>query len=156
MTKEEVFASRFFGTALELKLLLGAVLLGALLGAAYDVLRALRISVSHRSFAVFLEDALFALLSGICFYAYCTELCRGQLRFFVLAGMAAGFFAYLMTLGRIVCRGFACAVKVTKKVLYRLGKLLKKTAAILCGLPFFQKKGGKIEENPCPPQNGDV
>lgn len=149
MTREEVFATRFFGTSLEWKLFFGALLLGAVLGAVYDVLRALRMTVKHHSWAVFLEDFAFMLFSGLAFYTYCTELCRGQMRFFVLAAMAAGFAAYLLTLGRLVSKTVAIVVRFAKSVISFLVKVIKKVVAVLCGVPFFQKSKDKIEENPC-------
>ena len=149
MTREEVYASHFFGTALEWKLFFGAMILGLLLGALYDVFRALRMSLKHNSAAVFVEDFLYVMIFALSFYSYCTELCRGQLRFFVLAGMIAGFTVYLMTLGRIISKIVAKTVEICKKVLMKLGKVGKKIIGILCGMPYFQKTDTKIEENPC-------
>ena len=149
MTKEEVYATRFFGTALEWKLFLGALVLGALLGSVYDLLRALRMSVKHGSAAVFFEDALFMLFSGMVYYTYCTELCRGQIRFFVLAAMLIGFSVYLATVGRIVSLIVAHVVKFAKNILLTLVKLVKNGLGILCGVPFFAKTQEKNQKNPC-------
>ena len=149
MTREEVYASHFLGAALEWKLLFGAIILGLLLGALYDVFRALRMSLKHNPAVVFVEDFLYVMIFALSFYSYCTELCRGQMRLFVLAGMLAGFAVYLMTLGRIISKIVAKAVEICKKVLMKLGKVGKKIMRILCGMPYFQEKDPKIEENPC-------
>lgn len=149
MTKEEVYASHFFGISLEIRLLLGAVLLGLLLGAVYDVFRALRLSFKHHSATVFAEDVLFSLIFWISFYSYSTELCRGEIRFFVLAGTAIGFALYLLTLGRIVVLFAAKAVGLIKNLLLQLGKVFKKLICFLCGAPFFYSEGEKNEKNPC-------
>ena len=149
MTKEEVYATHFFGTALEWKLFFGAVILGLLLGALYDVFRALRMSIKHNSAAVFVEDLFYVMVFALSFYSYCTELCRGQLRFFVFAAMTAGFAAYLMTLGRIISKIVSKAVEICKKAMLLLGKVGKKAIMILCGMTYFQKTDTKIEENPC-------
>lgn len=149
MTREQVWATHFFGVPLELKLLLGAAVLGAFLGAVYDVLRAFRLSFRHPAWAVFLEDLSFALAFGFSFFTFSVALCRGEIRAFVLGGMCAGFFAYLVTLGRIVSKAVAFSVKCSKKFLKHLGILLKKAAAVLFVMPFFMKKAKKMQENPC-------
>ncbi len=146
----------FFGTANELKLLFGAIVLGALLGAAYDILRALRLTVRHGSAAVFFEDTVFALLVGLCFYTYCTALCRGELRGFVLAGMAAGFFAYLVTLGRLVSKGVAFFVGRAKKLTVFIVRMFKKAALNLFGMTYFGKIAVKFRKKPCQSKNIDV
>lgn len=149
MTRAELYSSMFFGTALELRLFLGAVLLGMLLGAVYDILRAVRLTFRHPGWAVFLEDFIFMLICGVMFYTFCTELCRGKMRFFVAAGAVGGFAAYLLTLGRAIVSFNALIVKSAKKFLTFIGKVLKKFLGDLCGVPFFAKSAPKIEENPC-------
>ena len=149
MTREEVNATHFFGVSLELRLLLGAALLGMLLGAAYDLFRALRLSFKHSPAAVFFEDFLFVLIFGLNFYIFSTALCRGEIRLFVVAGMLAGFFAYLATLGRIVSLIVAKAVGYVKKGIKRLCRLLKKIIGVLLGMPFFAENTDKFQENPC-------
>ena len=149
MTAEEILASRFLGARHELLLFLGAALLGALLGGAYDILRALRLTFRHLSPLVFFEDAAFTVLFGLAFYTFCTGLTLGQLRFFVLLAMAAGFFAYLSTLGRLAVRAVSFVVNSAKRLLKRLGELLKKTAKLLCGVPFFKGEEEKMSEKPC-------
>ena len=149
MTREEVYATRFFGIALEMQLFLGGVVLGMLLGAVYDVFRALRLSIKHPEWVVFFEDAVYILIFGTAYYSYCTELCRGQIRFFVLVAMLIGFAAYIMTLGRLVSKIVAEVVKIAKNLLLTLGKMLKKALGILCGVTYFQDMQKKINENPC-------
>lgn len=156
MTKEEFYAAQFFGTALELRLFFGGIVLGAALGALYDVLRALRMTVRHSQLAVAIEDFAFVFVTGIAFYSYCTQLCRGQLRFFVLAAIMLGFAAYLLTLGRLVSRCVAFAVNIVKMPFRALAKMLKKLFSVLFVVPFFQKNEAEFEENPCPEEEADV
>lgn len=138
MTRAEVYGEHFFGTPLEIKLLLGALVLGMLLGTVFDILRALRLSFRHGSAAVFFEDFVFAVLFGTAFYTYCTALCRGEIRGFVFLGMVIGFSAYIATLGRAVTGAVAWVVKYIKKGCIRLGNLLKKIINFLAGLPVFR------------------
>lgn len=149
MTRDEVYATHFFGIALEWKLFFGAVILGLLLGALYDVFRAVRMSIRHNSAAVFVEDFLFVMIFGLSFYSYCTELCRGQIRFFVFAAMTVGFAAYILTLGRIISKTVAKVLDTAGRVLLKLGKVGKKIIGILCGMPYFRESDTKIEEKPC-------
>lgn len=149
MTREELYSGMFLGTALELRLFLASILLGALLGALYDLFRALRLCLKHPKAAVFAEDVLFVTVSALSIYVFCTELCRGRLRFFVMLGAAAGFGIYLSTFGRLVVRFNSSVVKTAKKALLVIGKVLKKFLGDLCGVPFFRKRGDEIEENPC-------
>ncbi len=156
MSRAEVYAEHFFGVSLELRLLLGAIVLGAFLGALYDILRALRLSVRHGGAAVFFEDVGFTVVFFGAFYIFCTSLCRGELRFFVLAGMTAGFLIYLVTLGRIVVKLVGAAVEYVKKLFTILGRMLKKFAGILLGTPYFRKKDKNFRENPCQNSEYDV
>lgn len=156
MTKDEVFAMQFFGTSLEWRLFLGAAVLGMLLGAVFDMFRALRLTVRHNSVAVFFEDLAFTLLFGLSCYTFCTALCRGQIRIFVFLAAAGGFFVYIATLGRLIVRFNTWVVKFAKKGMLIIGKVAKKIPEVLCGVPFFQKREDKIEENPCTDANVDV
>lgn len=156
MTKEEAYGLHFLGTGLELQLLCGAILLGIVLGAVYDIIRALRLTLKHSAIIVFAEDAVFTVAFGLCFYTYCTALCRGELRGFVLVGMLIGFGAYLLTLGRLVVKVVTKITENVKKLLTALGKMLKKALVILLGTPYFKKKNKKVEENPCQNEDFDV
>ncbi len=134
-----MYQGMFLGTDREIALLLYSALTGALLGSAYDILRALRISVKHCFAAVAAEDFLFCVLFGTVYYAFCVELTEGALRMFVLAGMLAGFCIYLVSLGRIICgilsRVFGLAAGLCAFVV----KIIKRTIKYLCGLTVFRK-----------------
>lgn len=123
----------FFGTAAELRFFGLSVILGAALGSLFDILRALRQSIKHHDAAVFVEDALFFSLFGISFYSFCTELCGGALRGFVLFGMSAGFLLYILLPGRVIKEILAVSMSTVVKICKRL-------VSLLCGLPFFKSK----------------
>ncbi len=149
MSKSDVYSLHFFGTALELRLFLGSLVLGMLMGALFDIFRAIRISVRHPALAVFCEDVLYAVLFGLSYYTYCTALCRGEIRGFVLIGMLLGFFTYIVTLGRILCGFVAKAVNFVKIALKKFGRLLKNALSVLFGITYFSKNTKKFQENPC-------
>jgi len=128
----------FFGTDYELKLTGLALLIGAVLGSWFDLLRALRRSIKHHPAAVFAEDTFFAVLFGLCYYSFCLSLCAGALRGFVLCAMLIGFLAYIYTLGRIVSDFFSLTLQAVVKI-------IKKCLGLLCVVQHFQKRKEKIE-----------
>lgn len=119
----------FTGVIGEMKMLGLAAVVGAVLGAVYDILRALRITVPHRFWAVFAEDFLFVLFSGMVYFLWSVEMLEGELRLYVIIGMMAGFAAYLSTLGRIVTGIFRTAAKITGKIARFATEKLKNLAS---------------------------
>lgn len=121
----------FFGTSAELRLFGLSMILGAVLGSLFDILRALRQSIRHSDAAVFIEDAVFFSLFGISFYSFCTEMCSGALRAFVLFGMSSGFLIYILLPGRVIKEILAVSLSTVVKI-------CKRIVSVLCGLPFFK------------------
>lgn len=91
--------------------------IGAALGALYDVFRIMRVAMKPlpdmpariRQFyntvgdtMIFAEDILFSLTAAAVVAVFLFHINDGQLRWFVLAGAAAGFSLYYMTVGRLV------------------------------------------------------
>lgn len=134
-----MYQGMFLGTGREITLFLYAMLTGALLGSVYDILRALRMSVRHRSAAVAAEDFAFCALFGTVYYGLCVSFTEGALRLFMLAGMLAGFGVYLVSLGRIVCGILSRVFGLVTGFYMIVVKIIKKIIRYLCGLTFFQK-----------------
>lgn len=129
----------FFGTDYELKLVGLAMLLGATLGSFFDLFRALRRSLKHHPAAVFIEDALFAIIFGLSYYSFCLSLCGGALRGFVLVSMLIGFLTYIYTLGKIICDFFSLTLQAVVKI-------LKKVSSLLCVVQHFTKRKENLDE----------
>ncbi|MCD7846481.1 MAG: spore cortex biosynthesis protein YabQ [Oscillospiraceae bacterium] len=106
----------FLGVLGELRMLGLAAVVGALLGAVFDILRVFRMSFPHRAWMVFLEDFLFVWFFGMVFFLFSVEMLEGSLRFYVIAGMIAGFGIYLLTLGRIISGMFRMAGNIFRKI----------------------------------------
>ncbi len=102
----------FTGVLGELRMFGLAVLVGMVLGAVYDIFRIFRISLPHRSVAVFIEDFIFVLFSGMVYFCFSVEMLEGALRLYVAIGMIAGFGIYLLSLGRIISGFFRKLVKI--------------------------------------------
>ena len=119
----------FFGTEYELKLVGLSILLGVVLGAAFDLFRALRLAIKHGDAMVFIEDAVFFFVYGMSFYSFCVALCGGAVRAFVAVFMTAGFITYLVLPGRLVKEILATSLKTLIKMLGGAKRLIfdKKT-----------------------------
>lgn len=123
---------------LALALLYSAVV-GTVLGVLYDIFRIIRVAMKPspgmspklRSFydavgdtVIFIEDILFAFIAALVVAVFLFHVNDGQLRWFVLAGAAVGFFLYYMTVGRLV---LLCAGAIISFVKAVLGFLLRIT-----------------------------
>ncbi len=118
----------FVGVMDELKLFGLAALVGAVVGAVYDLLRVLRITFPHRFAAVFAEDLLFTLFFGMVYFCFSVEMLEGELRLYILVGMLAGFAIYLMSLGRIISGIFRAVANVIRKAVNFASDRLKNAA----------------------------
>lgn len=130
----------FLGTATEIALAAYAAMTGAVLGAFYDLLRAARMTVRHSRLACAAEDTVFALFFGLVFYGFCVELLEGKARLFVLVFMAAGFFLYLKSLGKILSG-------ILSTVFKSLVILCKKPLCYLCGVTVLRRRSKKSEKD---------
>ena len=93
-----------FTLAQQTQQFLGALVLGAMLGMGYDLFRASR-RVFHLSAAmVFGEDLCFFAAAGAVLLKYLMDRCWGEVRGFVILGIALGFFLYDLTVGPLVLK----------------------------------------------------
>lgn len=88
----------------ETLLFLYSCLLGAALGLLFDVLRAVRLVLPHKTFAAALEDVFFLLFWAGCIAAFTSAFAKGDLRFYYIFGSILGFLLYRFTLGNPVVR----------------------------------------------------
>ena len=97
-----------------------SVALGFFFGLYYELFRFLRIAVPHASFPVFLEDLAFFLpVTGV-FLLFTFAFSDGAPRWFSVAGVWAGFFLYLGTLGRLLSFFARQILRAIRWVLKRL------------------------------------
>lgn len=111
-----------------IRLLWSSLVLGGLLGLAYDVLRIRRIATARSgSFGtrrapillaawdgkgarrgrlgaglIFFEDLLFAILAAVCFLLLFYSVSDGVVRWYAFAGAGASFLVYRLTIGRLL------------------------------------------------------
>lgn len=104
------------GISLETHIFLLSVLLGAALGAVYDLLRVFREAVPHNKILLFIEDMIYTLLFAFSLFTFCTGL-TGSIRGFTLIGMLLGCLLERFTAGNAV-------VFIAKKVCGLLRRFL--------------------------------
>ena len=124
----------FFTIEEELRLFLLSCAAGAVFGVYYDIFRALRLTVPHHSFFVFLEDLLFLMTYGIFLSCFASAEARGVLRGYYILGGFIGFVLYYFTIGKFVMGFIKKLIKCVRKmlsVLYKpIGEIMNKIVRI--------------------------
>ena len=128
----------------QLSLVLYSLILGAVLGVVFDILRVSRVLISYRgnegrirrvsdtflSVIAFIEDILFASVSAVLLILFCFKVNRGISRSFILFGAAVGFVLYYFTLGRLT----SLAANAISRAIYTLFAFIAKR----CLLPIIR------------------
>lgn len=158
-------------------LLLLCVLFGLSLGAFYDLFRAVRYSVLSKRAAAsairFVGDFLLPVSAGAGIIILCYYFNKGELRFFAVLGLAAGFFLWRAAASRIftaavrriiralfdtvrfvsapLVKLFKYLVNAIKKTIYFMHKVLEKKANSVYNISMKRailkkSRGGFIKE----------
>jgi len=93
---------------------LASALGGAVLGAFFDVFRAIRRLVKHKTAATSAEDALFWVAATMLMFWLLMVVNHGELRFYPLLGAVLGAVLYLATISKIVIK----IVMIVLKTIY--------------------------------------
>lgn len=100
----------------QLKLLLYALILGAALGAVFDLFRVTRVFASYSSVErevrpkwsmyvlCFIEDITFGAIAAVALVLFCFKANGGASRGYILFGALVGFTVYLLSIGRLTSR----------------------------------------------------
>jgi spore cortex biosynthesis protein YabQ len=131
----------------------GAVLVGAAMGALYDVFRISRVAFSTPEGVIFAEDVVFFVFCALITFYYGLTVIDGSLRLFVLLGELFGGIIYRNTVGRLVMRvskSIISAVRaifgfITRTFLLPLWRLAARVVRFLLTpylfvINFFKKK----------------
>lgn len=110
----------------ELLLFARALWYGAAMVAAYDCLRILRRVISHKGWAVALEDLLYWACGGLFIFMGLYRQNSGILRGYFFAGMALGMALYSWSLSPYFVRGASRLLDCVKEILKIPGKTAKK------------------------------
>lgn len=90
--------------------------MGFLLGILYDVLRALRLSITRSRIALVFFDILYFILFGLFSFLFILALNKGEIRFYIIIGEIIGALFYYISFGIAV-------IKITDKTVALLRKL---------------------------------
>ncbi len=90
--------------------------LGFLLGVLYDVMRALRLSVTRSKIVLVACDMLYFILFGVISFLFILALNKGEIRFYIIFGELIGAFFYYVSFGIAV-------IKITNKLVALLRQL---------------------------------
>ncbi len=92
-------------------------LLGAGLGALYDVFRVIRILINPRNIAVFFQDIIYFLASGFITFVFVLMFNSGESRFYIVIGECTGWIIYHVTLGEFVYKNTRNIIKfINRKI----------------------------------------
>ena len=114
----------------EADFLLVSVIWGIGLTAFYDVLRILRTAVRHASWAVSLEDFFYWIFAGFALFYLLFSMNNGNIRWFALAGAAAGMWLYHISISPFLVKILGTILKyLLSWIVFPIktaGRLLKK------------------------------
>jgi len=117
-------------------LFLEAVLLGAALGAVYDVFRILRLAFPNGRVLIFLEDMLYFALVGVVSFSFVVLQNGGVLRAFLLAGELLGAVLYFFSLGVLVMKAAQGIIRLIRGFLRFLFRIFVRPLVRLFGWIF--------------------
>ena len=101
--------------------------LGAGLGLLYDFFRIIRMMINPRNIAVFIQDIIYFIISGLITFLFVLGFNRGEARFYILAGEGIGWIIYHITLGEVI---YKCSGRVVKSLNLKIGLLTDKIKSI--------------------------
>lgn len=116
-----------------------SLLPGVLIGVIYGLFKLLRTVFNFSNVMTFAADVAFMIISAVLIYLYILAFLSGYVRLYLLPGILAGFLAYRLTLGKLLCkvyRPFFVLLKrvfsaVSKKIKIFAKKVLKKLRSLL-------------------------
>lgn len=115
---------------------LTAAVIGAVIGFVYDLIRILRLLVRHKKAVIHIEDAVFWTLAVFGAFTVMLEKNNGDMRFFVVAGVALGMLIYFSLPSTIV---MGCAERAAKAVKILLTAVLRPFIKV-CRIIFYPVK----------------
>lgn len=125
----------------QLNILVLTVALGMMVGAIYDLFRAIRVMARIKNKALFAFDFFFWLLATVLVFSGLVAGTWGEVRVYVFAGLGLGgaiYFFFLSKLFYAACRRFfAAAVRVVSFIVRPL-------ASLAAGLARFTGHSGKV------------
>lgn len=111
-----------------------SVVLGAVLALYYCFFKAMRLVGSKSWATVFFQDIFFWVSAAVVTYCFFILRCRGEIRFFVYAGMLIGFTLYRVLLTKFTVKILKFPLEIFKKICRFLSSICRKISGWLKGL----------------------
>ena len=112
----------------QLIIFLQSIVCGFFLGVVYEAFRTLHKIHKNSAVLMFFEDVIYAIISALITFLFIMAVNKGEIRAYILIGIAIGFLSYYQTLGRILNKlfelVFRCVSNVVKKLFAPLKKLI--------------------------------
>ena len=99
---------------------LWSIALGLVLGAIYDLIRAVRILIRARDLHVIISDIIFFAVCGVVTSLFALPFNKGDVRAFIIFGEAAGFLIYRLTLGSIMGKIYSHTAVVLRTIIQKI------------------------------------
>ena len=107
----------------QLSIFLASLGAGFLLGILYDVLRALRLSITLSKVAIVIFDLLYFFLFGLFSFLFILALNKGEIRSYIIAGELIGALFYYVSFGIVAIKFTDLFVKTLRRfyaIIFRL------------------------------------
>ena len=103
-----------------------SIVLGLILGALYDLLRAVRMLVRARGMSVIVTDVVFFTVCGVITSLFALPFNKGDVRAFIIFGEAVGFLSYRLTLGNVMGKIYSHLARILRTILQKIYKISEK------------------------------
>lgn len=107
---------------------LQAILVGLCLGILYDILGGVTMVCGRHRFCIYAIDSIFWVIALIVYFVFTVTLAGGQVRGFLIIGMASGVLFCHLAAGWLV-RKITCTI--LELLMYMLGVLIRCTRKVL-------------------------
>ncbi|MED9968887.1 MAG: spore cortex biosynthesis protein YabQ [Ruminococcus sp.] len=102
-----------------------SLLPGVLIGVIYGLFKLLRTVFNFSNVMTFAADIAFMIISAVLIYLYILAFLSGYVRLYLLPGILAGFLAYRLTLGKLLCKVYRPFFALLKRVFSAASKKIK-------------------------------
>lgn len=114
---------------------------GLIIGLIFDMFRILRKTFNHKDYIIYIQDALFWILTGIIIIYTTTIYNDGELRFYMIIATVLGVGIYLFTLSKLIINISVKIILLIKKMLLAIiKKLLKPTKFLVINIKKIVRK----------------
>ena len=111
-------------TTFQLQLFTIFLLDGLIIGIIFDIFRIFRKTFQHKDYIIYIQDALFWILTGFIILYTSTIYNDGELRFYMIIATILGFTIYLFTLSSLFIKVSVKIILFIKKVVSTIIKIL--------------------------------